>query len=45
MDTSTDAAFDPVVAMYVDTARYLWSRGGVTVDLPLCVSVAGRRSR
>ena len=45
MDTSADDAFDPLVSVYVDTAHYLWNRGGISVDLPLCVSVAGRRSR
>ena len=45
MDTSSDDAYDPVVAVHVETARYVWSRAGFNVDLPICVSVAGRSSR
>ena len=45
MNPSTDKAFDPVVAVHVDTTRYLWSRVDISVGLGLCVAIAGRRSR
>ena len=44
MDTSTDV-FDFVVSVYVDTARYIWCRAGISVHFPLGYSVAKRRSR
>lgn len=44
-DTSSNVVFVPVIAVHVDTARYLWSRAGICVDLPISVSVAERRSR
>ena len=44
IDTSTDDVFDLVVAVHVDTARFLWCRPAISVNLQLCMSVAGRRS-